>query len=61
MYVPSSELGLSQPISRQQVCPRVRGWGSNNCDDRRKSVALCLLCGWKLLADDVVTDLTVPD
>jgi hypothetical protein len=40
VYVPSSELGLSQPLSRQRVCPspqnqgegghirlRVRGWG----------------------------------
>jgi hypothetical protein len=57
VYVPSSELGLSQPLSRQRVCPsppnrgvghtrlRVRGWGSPNSDDRRKSFALCLLCG----------------
>jgi hypothetical protein len=56
-YVPSSELGLSQPLSRQRVCPspqnrgggrgtrlRVRGWGSPNSDDFRKSLALCLLC-----------------
>ncbi len=52
--VPSSELGLFQPLSRQRVCPsppqpwggghtcmRVRGWGSPNSDDRRKSLALC--------------------
>jgi hypothetical protein len=61
VYVPSSELGLSQPLSRQRVCPsppnrgggvgdghtclRVRGWGSPNSDDWRKSLALCLLCG----------------
>jgi hypothetical protein len=50
VYVPSSELGLSQPLSRQRVCPspqnrgwgkhtrlRVRGWGSPNSDDLRKS------------------------
>jgi hypothetical protein len=24
---------------------RVRGWGSPNTDDRRKRIALCLLCG----------------
>jgi hypothetical protein len=58
LYVPSSELELSQPLSRQRVCPspqnrgggghtrlRVRGWGSPNSDDWRKSLALCLLCG----------------
>jgi hypothetical protein len=47
-YVPSSALGLSQPLSRQRVCPspqnQVRGWGRPNSDDRRKSLALCLLC-----------------
>jgi hypothetical protein len=57
MYVPSSELGLSQPLSRQRVCPsprtgvgghtrlRMRGWGSTYSDDWRKSLALCLLYG----------------
>jgi hypothetical protein len=25
---------------------RVRGWGSPNYDDWRKSLALCRLCGW---------------
>ncbi len=52
VYVPSSELGLSQPLSRKLVCPypqnrgrggtrlRVRGWGSPNSDDLRKSLAL---------------------
>ncbi len=56
MYVPSSELGLSQPLSRQRVFPSpqnrgeghtrqgVRGWGSPNSEDWRKSLALCLLC-----------------
>ncbi len=56
VYVPSSKLGLSQPLSRQRVWPspqnrgeghirmRVRGWGSPNSDDLRKSLALCLLC-----------------
>ncbi len=33
VHVPSSELGLSQPLSR------------HNSDDWRKSLALCLLCG----------------
>jgi hypothetical protein len=47
VYVPSSELGLSQPLSHQRVCPspqnrwgggghtrlRVRGRGSPNSDD----------------------------
>jgi hypothetical protein len=56
--VPSPELGLSHPLSRQRVCPsppprnqggghtrlRVRGWGSPNSDDW-KNLALCLLCG----------------
>ncbi len=59
VYVPSLELGLSHPLSCQPVCPsprnkgrgaqhtrlRVRGWGSPNSDDWRKSLALCLLCG----------------
>ncbi len=58
MYVPSLELGLSHPLSRQRVFlpppepkggghtrVRVRGWGSPNSDDWRKSLALCLLCG----------------
>ncbi len=56
VYVPSSELGLSQHLSRQRVCPSpqnrggghtrlpLRGWGSPNSDDWRKSLALCLLC-----------------
>ena len=57
VYVPSSELGLSQPISRQRVFPSPQkqggggtlacGWGvggSPNSDDWRKSLALCLLC-----------------
>ncbi len=55
VYVPSSKLGISQPLSRQRVCPspqngggghtrlQVRGWGSPNADDWR-SLALCLLC-----------------
>ncbi len=65
VYVPSLELGLSQPLSHQRVCPSpqnlgpgggggggvghtrqgVRGWGSPNSDDLRKSLELCLLCG----------------
>ncbi len=49
---------LPQPLSRKRVCPpprskgwgghtrlRLRGWGSSNSDDWRKSLALCLLCG----------------
>ncbi len=56
VYVPSSELGLPQPLSSQGVCPsphnqggghtrmRVRGWGSPNSEDWRKSFALFLLC-----------------
>jgi hypothetical protein len=55
VYFPSSELGLSQSLSRQRVCPspqnrggghtrlRARGWGSPNSDDWRTSLALCLL------------------
>jgi hypothetical protein len=53
MYVPSSELGLPQPLSRQRVCPSPpepgggggRGRGSPNSDDWRKRLVLCLLCG----------------
>jgi hypothetical protein len=59
VYVPSSELGLPQPLSRQRECPspqnrggggghtrlQVWGWGSPNADDWRKSLTLCLLCG----------------
>jgi hypothetical protein len=60
VYVPSSEFGLSQPLSHNtsECAPpprtgggegahrlRVRGWGSPNSDDWRKSLALCLLCG----------------
>jgi hypothetical protein len=59
VYVPSSELGLSHPLSRQRVCPfpryqrrggghtrlRVRGWVSPKSDDWRNSLILCLLCG----------------
>ncbi len=58
-YVPSSELGPSQPLSRQRVCPSpqnrgggghmhspaVVGLGESQFDDWRKSLALCLLCG----------------
>ncbi len=55
VYVPSSELGLSHPLSRQRVCPppppeqRVGGghsWGLVNgphSNDWRKSLALFLL------------------
>ncbi len=58
MYVPSSELGLSYPLSRQRLYPssrnegegghtllRLRGWGSPISDDWRINLALCLLCG----------------
>jgi hypothetical protein len=60
VYVPSSELELSHPLSRLRVCPslrnqrgggrgghtrvRVRIRGSPNYNDRRKNLALCLLC-----------------
>jgi hypothetical protein len=65
VYVPSSELRLSHPFSRQRVCPspwnqrgrghtrlRVRGWGSPNSDDCRKSLAPCLLCGLHHIMQD---------
>jgi hypothetical protein len=59
-YVPSSELGLPQPLARQRVCPspqnrgghtrlRVRGLGTPNSDDWRNSLALGLLCAIDLL------------
>jgi hypothetical protein len=54
VYVPSSELGLFHPLSRQRVCPspqHQRGFspsskelGSTNSDGLEKSLALCLLC-----------------
>ncbi len=31
---------------------RVRGWGSHNSDDWRKSLALCLLCGYDLASSN---------
>ncbi len=49
LCVPSSEMGLSKPLSRQRVwpsppepgrghnCLRVRGWESPNSDDLRKA------------------------
>jgi hypothetical protein len=46
VYVPSSELGLSHPLSRQRVYPSPRNQrGGEGTDDWRKSLALCLLCG----------------
>ncbi len=57
VYVPSSELGLSHPPFSPASVPlppepkggghtrlRVRGWGSPNSDDWRKSLAFSLLC-----------------
>ncbi len=57
MSVPSSELG-PPPLPQASVSPppepkvgptrlRVRGWGSPNWDDWRKSLALCLLSDMK--------------
>jgi hypothetical protein len=69
-YVPLSELGLSQPLCRQRVYPSpqnrwgggghtrllVRGWESPNSDDWRKSLSLCLLCGYdKQFLIDVIS------
>ncbi len=58
VYVPLSELGLFlPPLSLASECApppgtkgghtrlRVRGWGSPNSNDWRKSLALCLLYG----------------
>ncbi len=56
MYVPSSELGLSHPPSLASgggTRLRVRGWGSPNSDDWRKSIALCLLCAYIPDGDDI--------
>jgi hypothetical protein len=30
VHVPSSELGLSQPLSRQRVCPEPKGGGAHS-------------------------------
>ncbi len=56
VHVPSSELGLSQPLSRQRVAPPPRrggghtrqgerGWGSLNSDDWRMLSTLPIPCG----------------
>ncbi len=55
VFVLSSELGVSQPLSRQRVCPSpqnrggstLAGEGLGESQFRRleKSLALCLLCG----------------
>jgi hypothetical protein len=56
VYVPSSELGPNPSLAVASVpltpepgggttCQGVRGWGSPNSDDWRKSLAFCLLCG----------------
>ncbi len=70
---PSLELGLSHRLSRQRVCPsprnqrvegytrvRVRGWGSPNSNDWRKSLALCLLCESLLKKKGMKTTCRVP-
>jgi hypothetical protein len=36
---------LPEPGGGGHTRLRVRGWGSPNSDDLRKSLALCLLCG----------------
>ncbi len=57
VYVPSSELDSPNHSLASEWAPPpsnggggtlaggVRGWGSTNADDWRKSLALCLLCG----------------
>ncbi len=40
----------SEPRGEGHTRLRVRGWGSPNFDDWRKSLALCLLCGWNSLS-----------
>ncbi len=66
VYVPSSELGRSHPLSRQRVCPSPRnqtgggegtlacGWGVGEfqTDDLEKSLAICLLSGRPVLCYD---------
>jgi hypothetical protein len=62
MYVPSSELGLSQPLPRQRVCPSPpepgreplpagEGLGESQFRRLEKSLALCLLCAVQLLGN----------
>jgi hypothetical protein len=58
VYVPSSKLGSPTHSFASECAPpptnggggtfalRVRGWGSPNSDDFRKSLALCLLCAY---------------
>jgi hypothetical protein len=57
VYVPSSELGLSHPPLSPVSVPLplggcktlvgIGGWGIPNPHDWRKSLALCLLCGYR--------------
>ncbi len=62
VYVPSSDFGLSQPLSRQRICsappPRTGGGGTHSPVGEglgefyfrrlEKSLVLCLLCGINL-------------
>ncbi len=44
---PASECALPPgPKGGAHTRLRVRGWGSPNSNDWRKSLALCLLCDW---------------
>ncbi len=74
VYVPSSELGLSHPLSRQRVCPSPRtkgggGWAHSPADKGlgesqfrrlKKNLALCLLCGGPFYTRTVPHILTTP-
>jgi len=72
MYVPSSELDSPTPSLITECAPphaakggghirlRVRGWGSPNSHDWRKSLALCQLCAYyeKVLTKSLLVQIT---
>ncbi len=43
---------LPDQMDVEHTRPRLRGWGSPNSDDWRKSLALCLLCAVHLLVSN---------
>ena len=53
---PASECALPPgPTGGEHTRLRLRGWGRPNCDDWRKSLALCLLCEVSLLCSNIKT------
>jgi hypothetical protein len=48
--LPQASVSLPRNQKGRHTRLRVRGWGSPNSDDWRKSLALCLLCGFLAFA-----------